>query len=1027
MAKAACSRGLLRIASGSSSGLPFSHLLLLRSYATDDAHRKKGSIASPSSPHFSSGRDHHDESRAVKVSVWWDFQNCSIPDGVDAFRVAQRITSALRLNGIKGSISITAHGDVTVLTRANQESLSATGISFKHIPNNGKNSADRSLLLDLVYWVFQNPPPAHLFLISGDRDFANILHRLRMSNYNILLASTDAASGVLCSAASIMWHWNELVRGDILTGKHFNHPPDGPHASWYGHYRGPLEDPFANLEPEESSDLSMEPNIRPIPKALVNRIRQILDAYPEGLSLCDLRLELRRNNVAMDSDFFGYKKFSRFLLAFPTILKLERSPDDSILLVRRIHSNPIVYGAHSQYEVDSSLKPYQDVNISNKQYELYSLQEGGKPLSSEDTKAAQPVEPYPKLLMKGESIDLLQDQPECIETNKPSHLASEQKGLEGQALGQGAVGTPVHGKDTTFERVKKFLFGPGNGCYSENIHRVQENTEIEKSDQLRGSHSTKSKTESYLDKTMILHSSLTERLVRWFMFGKTEDANADQVTGDRNKDELEKLEKDTDTFNLGLENPLLFSNNHFWDELESFLQTAKAFALVSRSRTRAQLELELQREGPHILKTLDPQNLSHLVDVIISEKKWVQEHLSLYYPFKVTMPIKSLSSSSNAKGSNGLSSIFSKRSSNASVGENVMPKQPHNLVELKLWLKKFQNSTIIEVEDFKRLFQQEFNKNLDSSFYGFPSVETLFYACILGEGKKKSDYRSKQQILSDCQTLLEDILESYPQGFNMSSFKRVFHGRYNYRLHYQKLGFPKLVSLLQSMPGVIVENNTIYPAVDIPKEHNTEVLASVQGNRSMTSSNLYAVAGSSSKGIILDQPVDTESSWQEVHSATDIGHPEAHAHSEDEGIQDEDELVEYNEESMFSEEKVSDLEVDVPILENSGKKNNACQKGGSLLEILDSMQSGENGKENENKSHYESLDGLVDCSSSNLKPTTSCSVETENYVNPISHRQKVKPGKNYSFVLNSSSDDKEKLIESILGSLKKAGDSKVQT
>lgn len=90
----------------------------------------------------------------------------------------------------------------------------------------GKNSADRSLLVDLMYWVSRNPPPAHVFLISGDRDFAGILHRLRMNNYNILLASPESAPSVLCSASNIMWQWSSLLKGETLPGKLFNQPPE---------------------------------------------------------------------------------------------------------------------------------------------------------------------------------------------------------------------------------------------------------------------------------------------------------------------------------------------------------------------------------------------------------------------------------------------------------------------------------------------------------------------------------------------------------------------------------------------------------------------------------------------------------------------------------------------------------------------------------------------------------------------------------------------------------------------------------
>ncbi|KAF7053062.1 hypothetical protein CFC21_061061, partial [Triticum aestivum] len=122
----------------------------------------------------------------------------------------------------------------------------------------GKDGCDRSFIADLVYWIAQNPPPAHFFLISGDKHFANILHRLRMSNYNILLACPNTEPSILCSAATIMWPWEALIKGEGFTRKHFNQPPDGLSCSWYGNYRGALDDPFQKAEPKHSGNVPLQ-------------------------------------------------------------------------------------------------------------------------------------------------------------------------------------------------------------------------------------------------------------------------------------------------------------------------------------------------------------------------------------------------------------------------------------------------------------------------------------------------------------------------------------------------------------------------------------------------------------------------------------------------------------------------------------------------------------------------------------------------------------------------------------------------
>lgn len=77
---------------------------------------------------------HGDEGRHIRVSVWWDFENCSVPVGVNVHKVSPRITAALRTSGVKGPIAIYAYGDVVQLSRSSQEALVASGIRLNHVP-----------------------------------------------------------------------------------------------------------------------------------------------------------------------------------------------------------------------------------------------------------------------------------------------------------------------------------------------------------------------------------------------------------------------------------------------------------------------------------------------------------------------------------------------------------------------------------------------------------------------------------------------------------------------------------------------------------------------------------------------------------------------------------------------------------------------------------------------------------------------------------------------------------------------------
>lgn len=76
-----------------------------------------------------------EESKSIKVSVWWDYENCAIPAGANVHRIGNRIVSALRSSGIRGPVTINAFADMCQISRATQEALVSTGICLTHAPH----------------------------------------------------------------------------------------------------------------------------------------------------------------------------------------------------------------------------------------------------------------------------------------------------------------------------------------------------------------------------------------------------------------------------------------------------------------------------------------------------------------------------------------------------------------------------------------------------------------------------------------------------------------------------------------------------------------------------------------------------------------------------------------------------------------------------------------------------------------------------------------------------------------------------
>jgi hypothetical protein len=77
-----------------------------------------------------------------------------------------------------------------------------------------KDASDKKILVDMLIWAIDNPPPANYLLISGDRDFSNALHKLKMRQYNILLAQPPNVSQALTAAAKSVWLWKSFVAGE---------------------------------------------------------------------------------------------------------------------------------------------------------------------------------------------------------------------------------------------------------------------------------------------------------------------------------------------------------------------------------------------------------------------------------------------------------------------------------------------------------------------------------------------------------------------------------------------------------------------------------------------------------------------------------------------------------------------------------------------------------------------------------------------------------------------------------------------
>ncbi|CAM0950112.1 unnamed protein product [Alopecurus aequalis] len=940
-------------------------------------------------------QQHDEESRAVKVSVWWDFENCQIPQNVNVCRVAQRVSDALRAAGVRGPLSITAFGDVLQLSRGAQEALAATGVAISHVPSSGKNSSDRSFLADLVYWVAQNPPPAHFFLISGDKDFANILYRLRMSNYNILLACPGSfTTSVLCNAATIMWPWEALVKGETVSPKRFNHPPDGLSGSWYGHYKGALDNPFLEAESEETiatpvpSDSKLcrksknGVNTTRIPQCVVNGIQEALNPYPNGMNISHLLEKLRKQNVHVDSDFFGHKKLSSLLQSLPDIVEVFGEPPALAVKKRLLKPAEQSLKPASSAEIDvKDNNPHRAAHTDKESPSFVSTsvsEQNCETLSSQsivqDRSFKQTVyeNPAASAVSSSSTQDVLpEDQKEIpaadmnVRTESPANHMEFDTSRTPPSLG---VENTVN-SNGLLKRI--WLLWNGSESATREVSPCHEGTSAEVVDMRtpHQDHSTDMRTphqdkrssdgtnssavmsdnfptlpdhehsEKHADETGTLKSApsilqnskpcsgpasvplckaggdtskMSKGLFSWLTgWWKTEKSDADNsisnksVTDEANTDMTDES-KSLKASTCGSEQQVvnkIFTKFYFWDVLGKHLSKPLASELVSKAKTREELGRGLKNLDCWPINGLVEKDLSQLVHLLVSEKKWIEETPSNHFLFRLTLPRKRTCVPSNSSKFD-LSSLFSN------------------------------------------------GKPLEQGKHS-------------GDKGRTNRSLTREEVLSDCQKLLKDLLAEHKSGFNISIIKRQFAQKHGYELDHQKLGYADIESLLQIMPGVAVK----FPRVVRAESGNGQGGRKGGGNQRNGNDFIWEELGPVSGTSKTAEGVDKGTCYQPP------------SHSEDE----------------FSDD---DNQAD----------QRARTEQSSLLQIIGSWNSG---KDDGSSKKPQEIDGLVDCSRS-----------SPGYLDTLKAARLPQP--QYCFVSDSSEDeDKDKLVESVLGSLQKARGAKL--
>ncbi|RID76134.1 hypothetical protein BRARA_B03123 [Brassica rapa] len=97
-----------------------------------------------------------------ETGVFWDFDECGIPDELSAAGVLQRMRHSLLHKGHRGPVSIQIYGDLTGLD------FQSSDIKLNHFHSGEKREKMTKILEDMVSWSGENPEPSVGLLALGD-------------------------------------------------------------------------------------------------------------------------------------------------------------------------------------------------------------------------------------------------------------------------------------------------------------------------------------------------------------------------------------------------------------------------------------------------------------------------------------------------------------------------------------------------------------------------------------------------------------------------------------------------------------------------------------------------------------------------------------------------------------------------------------------------------------------------------------------------------------------------------------------
>ncbi|KNZ75414.1 hypothetical protein J132_02746 [Termitomyces sp. J132] len=163
----------------------------------------------------------YSEMPSEDVAIFWDYENCAAAAQYTGYEIVKKIRHVAHYFGtIKLFKAYLELSDPATFAKSLvlRSELQCSGVSLTDCPHNGrKDVADKMILVDMLAYAIDNPPPSTIILISGDRDFAYAVSVLRLRRYRVVIISLPGIHTSLKTQASFFLDWNnDVLAADVV-------------------------------------------------------------------------------------------------------------------------------------------------------------------------------------------------------------------------------------------------------------------------------------------------------------------------------------------------------------------------------------------------------------------------------------------------------------------------------------------------------------------------------------------------------------------------------------------------------------------------------------------------------------------------------------------------------------------------------------------------------------------------------------------------------------------------------------------